>query len=94
MDGLNIFEDVIGQKKMTSLTVVKWWTSVKVRFSTTLTSGFLFSRLGASISASRHKFPNKEYNIKRKPLGPGYSFEELSADSYPWKFDVLKTDIC
>ena len=36
----------------------------------------------------------KEYHIKRKPLGPGYSFEELSADSYPWRFDALKTDIC
>ena len=67
---------------------------MKERFSTVLTSGFLFSWLGASISASRHKFPNKENNIKRKPLGPGYSFEELSADSCPWKFDVLKTDIC
>ena len=29
--------------------------------------------LGASISASRRKFPNeKKDNIKRKPLGPGY----------------------
>ena len=45
---------------------------MKVRFSTILTRDFLFSRLGASISASRCKFPNKRGNIKRKPLGPGY----------------------
>ena len=33
---------------------------MKVRFSTILTRGFLFSRLGASISASHRKFPNKK----------------------------------
>ena len=67
LDGLNIFGDVVGQKKMTSLTAVRCWASMKVRFSTILTRGFLFSQLSASISASNHKFPNK----KRKPLGPG-----------------------
>ena len=37
LDGLNIFGDVIGQKKMTSLTAVKCRASMKVRFSTILT---------------------------------------------------------
>ena len=62
---INIFGDVIGQKKMTSLTAVKCWASMKVRFSTILTRGFLFSQLGTSIIASCCKFPNKK-------LGPGY----------------------
>ena len=54
------------EKKMTSLTAVKCWASMKVRC-------FLFSRLGTSISTLRLKFPNKKKdNIKRKPLGPGY----------------------
>ena len=35
---------------------------------------FFFFRLGASISASRGKFQMKKDNIKRKPLGPGYTF--------------------
>ena len=51
-------------------------SSMNVRFSTILTRGFLFSRLGASISASRRKFPNRKNNIKRKPLGPGYRYEQ------------------
>ena len=50
---------------------------MKVRFSTILTRGFLFSRLGASISASRPKFQNKKDNIKRKPLAPGYWLMEF-----------------
>ena len=33
---------MIGQKKMTSLTAVKCWASMKVRFSTVATRGFLF----------------------------------------------------
>ena len=60
LDGLNIFGDVIGQKKMTCLTAFKCWASMKVRFSTILTIGFLFSWHGASIRASRRKFPNKK----------------------------------
>ena len=40
LDGLNIFGDVVGQKKMTSLTAVRCWASMKVRFSTILTRGF------------------------------------------------------
>ena len=46
LDGLNIFGDVIGQGKMTSLTAVKCWARMKVRFLTILTRGFLFSQLG------------------------------------------------
>ena len=75
LDGLNIFGDVIGQKKMTSLTTVKCWASMKVRFSTILP--FLFSRLCTSISTSRCKFTNKKDNIKRKPLGPGSHSNEI-----------------
>ena len=71
LDGLNIFRDVIGQKKMTSLTAVKCWARVKVRFSTILTGGFLLSRLVASISVLHRKFACKKDNIQRKPLGPG-----------------------
>ena len=56
LDGLNIFGIVIGQKKMTSLTAVK----SSARFSTIWKRGFLFSRLGASISASRRKFSNEK----------------------------------
>ena len=63
LNGLNIFGDVIGQKKITSLTAVMCWASMKVKFSTILTRGFLFSQLGASLSASisawRRKFPQK-----------------------------------
>ena len=60
LDGLNIFGDVIGQNKMRFLTAVKCWASMKVRFSTILTRGLLFSRLGASISAWRSKLPKKK----------------------------------
>ena len=56
LDGLNIFGEVTGKKKVTSLTAVKCWASMKVRFSTILTRGFLFSRLGAS----RRKLPNQK----------------------------------
>ena len=41
---------------------------MKVRFSTILTRGFLFSRLGASISASHRKFPNKKKVILKENL--------------------------
>ena len=41
LDGFNIFGDAIRQKKMTSLTGVNCWASMKVRFSTILTRGFL-----------------------------------------------------
>ena len=63
-----LFGVVIGQKKMTPLTAVKCWASMKKRFSTILTRGFLFSRLGASISASRRKFPNKKNIILKESL--------------------------
>ena len=39
---LNIFGDVIGQKKMTSLTTVKCWASMKVKFSTIVTKRLSF----------------------------------------------------
>ena len=71
LDGLNIFGDVIGQKKMPSLRAVKCWASMKVRFSTILTRGFLFSRLVPSISVLHCKFACKKDNIQRKLLGPG-----------------------
>ena len=41
---------------------------MKVRFSTALTRDFFFSRLGASISASRLKFPNKKKIILKESL--------------------------
>ena len=68
---MDIFGDVIGQKKMPSLRAVKCWASMKVRFSTILTRGFLFSRLVPSISVLHCKFACKKDNIQRKLLGPG-----------------------
>ena len=68
MDGLKIFGDVVGQKKMTSLTALKCWASMNVRFSTIVTRDFLFSRFGASISASRRKFPNQKKIILKESL--------------------------
>ena len=78
LDWLNIFGDVIGQKNMTSLTAVKCCASMKVRFSTILTRGFLFSWLSSLISSLRCKFPNKKIIIFKESLwDQGTSFWTL-----------------
>ena len=72
-------------KKMTSLTALKCWASMKVRFSTILTRGFLLSRLGTSISASCRKFPDKKKIIWKESLwDQGTTTLQATVIHVPW----------
>ena len=67
---------------------------MKARFSTILTIGFLFSRLGASISALHRKFPNKKKIILKESLWNQGKLDAVQAWMHAHKQNITTVVVC